>query len=312
MSAQEYIVYYGGIDNFSDWKSAIAREIPDVALFRHDESFEPAKVRYAMVWKPPLGFFSRFSNLMFVANLGAGVDAILASPDLPEVPITRIYDPGMAKLMSNYISFAVLRYARDIPLLEAQQKQQVWQYKRPRNPDEIRVGFLGIGELGAHAAKQLAQQGFAVTGCSRSASPVDGIEKVYPLERIKEFLNQTEILVVMLPLTRETRGLIDAELLSALPEGAKIINPARGAIFKEADLIGALQSGHIEAATLDTFEVEPLPKNSPLWTLPNVLITPHLASHPVPSSSAPQIAENIRRMRRGDKLLNEVFRSRGY
>ena len=312
MSTREQIVYYGGRDNFGEWQKAISREIPDVDLVWHEGVTDPRHVRYAMVWKPPADFFRPFSNLALIANLGAGVDAILAASDLPDVPITRIYDPGMATLMSSYICFSVLRYARDIPRLEQQQRQKRWEYVRPRNPQEIHVGFLGIGELGGFAARDLVRLGFSVSGCSRSARPVEGVSRIYSLEHIREFLRATEILVVMLPLTRETLGLVDAGLLAELPRGAKIVNPARGGIFREADLIAALESGHIEAATLDTFEQEPLPETSPFWTMPNVLITPHLAAHPVPWSSAPQIAENIRRLRRGEKLLNEVFRSRGY
>jgi glyoxylate/hydroxypyruvate reductase A len=290
----------------------LAAALPELEIRIHPEVGDPADIRYALVWKPPQGFFARFPNLALVVNLGAGVDALVARDDLPPVPITRLSDPNMAQMMAGFVLFAVLRYARDIPVFERAQRAGRWHYVHPRAASEVRVGVMGMGELGGTAAAELARQGFAVRGWSRSPKSIPGIEGLHGIEALPAFLDGLEILVIMLPLTPETRHLVDAAFLGRLPRGAKLINVARGAVIDEPALVAALQSGQIGEATLDVFEVEPLPEDHPLWSLPNVLITPHLASTAIPASAAEQIAANIRRVRAGEPVLHRVDPTRGY
>jgi glyoxylate/hydroxypyruvate reductase len=210
------------------------------------------------------------------------------------------------------VMFSVIRYARDIHIFERAQKRGEWKYVHPRALSDIKVGVLGLGELGAPAAQALAGLGFDVRGWSRSLKKIDGVTCSAGLDALDAFLSDTEILVVMLPLTPETRALLDARRLALLPRGAKLINASRGAVVDEAALIAALQSGRIAEATLDVFTVEPLPKGHAFWAMENVLITPHLASITVPEAAAREVAESIRRVRQGLAPLHLVDARRGY
>lgn len=308
----EALVFYSAYDPSEPWRDALADAMPDLAFRLHSEVEDGEAVHYALVWNPPRGFFARFPNLRLVINLGAGVDALLARDDLPDVPVVRISDPDMSRMMASFVLFAVLRHARDIPLLEQAQRERRWAFIAPRSAEDITVGVLGLGQLGGAAASELVRQGFRVQGWSRTARALPGIACFHGMDTLDTFLASSEILVVMLPLTPETRHLLDARRLACLPRGAKFINVARGAIVDEPALVAALRSGHISQATLDVFEVEPLPPESPLWGMDTVLLTPHLASIAIPRSAARQIAENIRRVRSGLPPEHRVDPARGY
>ena len=306
------LLFYSLVDDADAWRAALRAALPDLTVRVFPDVGDPECVRYALVWSPPQGFFAPFRRLQLVVNLGAGVDALLARSDLPEVPIIRVSDPHMARMMAGYVLFAVLRYARDIPEFEAAQRRGEWHYIHPREAGSIRVGVLGLGELGGLAATELARQGFDVRGWSRTPRRLPDVTSSAGLDALPAFLGSLDILVVMLPLTRQTRGLLDAARLAMLPRGAKFINVARGAVVDEAALITALRSGAIGAATLDVFQTEPLAAGHPFWTMPTVLVTPHLASVAIPASAAMQVAENIQRIRDGNTPLHRVDRARGY
>lgn len=304
------MVFYSALDSFEAWRTALAAE--GVALRQADDIEDVGDVRQALVWKPPHGFFARFPNLGLVVNLGAGVDALVGRDDLPDVPITRLSDPKMARMMAGYVLFAVLRHARDIPAFERAQREGLWHYIHPRDPETISVGVLGLGELGLAAATECARQGFRVHGWSSSQKSIDGIETSAGPDALEAVLKQSDILVCMLPQTAATRGLLAAGRLAQMKRGAAFVNVSRGSIVDEPALVEALRSGHIAEATLDVFATEPLPPESPLWRMENVLITPHLASVALPGSAARQIGENIRRLRAGEPLLGQVDPRRGY
>lgn len=306
------LVFYSEFDSFDEWSALLAPHLPDVTICRAETVQDPDDVHYALAWKPPQGFFAPYRHLRLLVNLGAGVDSLVGRDDLPEIPIVRLSDPDMARMMASYVLFAVLRYARDIPAFERAQREQRWHYLHPRAPSGIRVGVLGLGELGAYAARELARQGFDVRGWSRSQKEIAGIRCHSGLGSLNDFLSQSDILVVMLPLTPQTSGLLSAERLAHLPQGAAFINVSRGAIVDQAALTTALRSGQIAEATLDVFDREPLPPHDPLWQLDNVLITPHLASVALPASAAQQVAENIQRAARGEPVTHQVFPARGY
>jgi glyoxylate/hydroxypyruvate reductase A len=307
------LVFYSDFDDFGIWKRALQAQLPDLRIVHSSETIDPAAIHVALVWKPPEGFFDRMENLRLIVNLGAGVDSLVHRTDLPPgVPITRIADPQMARMMAGYVLFAALRHARDIPFFEQAQRSGEWTYRHPRSPEEISIVVLGLGQLGARAAHELQRQGFRVTGWSRNPKAIDGVECLSGMETLDEAIGHADILVVMLPLTPQTRGILDRQRLEKLPHGAAFVNVARGALVDQAALTGLLQSGHVGAATLDVFEREPLPAGDPLWRMPNVLITPHLASVAIPSSSAEQIAANIRRVSAGETPDNVIDPSRGY
>ena len=309
---RETLVFASAVDPIEPWRAALEAELPDLAV-RTPEAIGPEDdVRCALVWKPPAGFFARHPSLRLVTILGAGADALAGRDDLPAVPVTRLSDPEMARMMAHYVLFAVLRYARDIPAFEAAQRQGRWHYVHPREAREIRVGVLGLGELGGAAALELARQGFTVSGWSRTPKDLPGIACHAGQEALIPFLRQTEILVVMLPLTPQTRRLLGAAEIKALPAGAKLVNVSRGAVIDEPALVAALASGRLGGATLDVFETEPLPEGHALWGMESVLVTPHLASVAIPASAARQVAENIRRVRRGEPPEQRVDLTRGY
>jgi len=290
----------------------LAEHLPSLKICRPEEVEDPSSVHYVLAWKPPKGFFSQYPNLKLLINLGAGVDSLVNRDDLPAVPITRISDPEMSRMMASYVLCAVLRYARDIPALQRAQRERRWQFLSHRLPSSIRVGVLGLGELGSCAALELARLGFDVRGWSRSAKQLDPVTCVHGMEQLDTFLATSDILVVMLPLTSETRGLLNAQRLALLPQGCCFINVSRGALVDQQALTAALASGQIAEATLDVFEREPLPPEDPLWAMDNVLITPHLASVAIPATAARQIAENIQRLERGEPVLHRIDPARGY
>jgi glyoxylate/hydroxypyruvate reductase A len=312
MSAPEAILFCSELDDPEAWKQAVLAELPDASFHIYPDIPDPVAITSALVWRPPAGVFATLRNLRLIVNLGAGVDSLLGRDDLPDVPIARLSDPGMVSLMTSYVLFAVLRYARDIDTFEAAQRKGEWHYIHPRALSSVTVGVLGLGELGAAAAQSLAALGLDVRGWSRNAKTVPGVNCLHGMDALDRLLTEVEIVAILLPLTDDTRGLMSKTRLRAMRPGAKIVNAARGAIVDEEALIRCLADGHLGGATLDVFEKEPLPADSPLWTMPNVLITPHLASITVPEEAARDVAESIRRVARGESPLHRIDPGRGY
>ena len=310
--SRDALVFTSPVDDARAWRDALAAELPDLDFRVDPEIGDPADIRYALAWLPPKGFFARFPNLQLVTNLGAGVDALVRRDDLVPVKFSRLSDPGMVAMMTSYVVFAVTRYARDIPVFERAKARGEWEYVHPRALSEIKVAVLGLGELGGPAAAMLATMGFTVSGWSRSPKDIPGVASHTGREGLERVLSQNEIIVSLLPLTPDSRGLLGAAEFARMPKGAKFINASRGAVVDEAALIAALRSGQVGEATLDVFETEPLPKGHPLWSLDNVLITPHMASITVPALAARDVAESIRRVRQGLPPLHEVDPGRGY
>lgn len=310
--SREALVYYSDIDDAHEWREALAAEIPDLDFRTGPDVGDVRDIRYALTWSPPRGFFARFPNLQLVTNLGAGVDALMGRDDLVPVKFSRLSDPGMSAMMTSYVVFAVTRYARDIPVFERAKRRGAWDYVHPRPLSQIRVGVLGLGELGAHAARTLATMGFSVSGWSRSPKSIEGVQCHVGREGLERILAGSEIVVCLVPLTNDTRHLLGEREFALMREGVKFINVSRGGLVDEEALVAALRSGHVAEATLDVFAVEPLPAGHPLWSLDNVLITPHMASIAVPSLAARDVAESIRRVRRGEPPLHEVNPERGY
>lgn len=309
---RDALVFYSPVDDPQTWRRALAAELPDLDFRLEPDVGDPSEISYALTWLPPQGFFHRFRNLKLVTNLGAGADALLNRDDLVPVPITRLSDPGMVELMTSYVVFAVTRYARDMHIFERATRRGEWHYVHPRPLKEIKVAVLGLGELGADAAKSLANMGYTVSGWSRTLKTISGVTCFAGREALDQVLGRNEIVVSLLPSTGDTRALLGARELALMPYGAKFINASRSAIVDEGALIAALRSGAIGEATLDVFNVEPLPSGHPFWTLDNVLITPHLASITVPALAVHNVAESIRRVRRGEAPLHLVDPQRGY
>ena len=267
-------------------------------------------VEALFVWKPlDEGVIQKLPNLKWISSLGAGVDHLVGDAQIPEyIPITRIVDPFLTRDMSNYVAMGVLMHQRSIQAHESNQARHHWDRIPYKN---LKVGIMGLGELGLHCAKLLHQMGFEVYGWSRTKKIIEDII-TYSTEQIDQFLENADVLVNLLPVTPKTENIINNRLLAQLPEGAYLINVARGNHLIEQDLIDALDRDHLSGALLDVFREEPLPEESPLWNHPKVTITPHVASVTSPGSAISLLLENIQRLQNEQPLLYAIDRYVGY
>lgn len=301
------------------WVEHFRAADPSLRLSTSTAAADLADVEYAMVWKPEPGLLGRCPKLQVIFNLGAGVDAILADKTIPpEIPMVRIVDPNMTERMSEWIVLQALFHHRKGLRYMDQQRARTWRdIGDQAAASAVHVGVMGLGALGSDAATKLKVMGFKVAGWSRTPKSVPGIECYAGMDGMDRFLARTEMLVSLLPLTPETRGLIDRRLLAKLKRdgalgGAVVINAGRGGSQVTDDILTALNDGTLASASLDVFETEPLPAEHPIWAHPNVVITPHVAADSEPAALARYIASQIRRQRAGQPLENVVDRVRGY
>ena len=295
------------------WKNHMSTLLPEMEVALASERISREAIEYAIVWKPDPGWLKTFPNLKCIVSIGAGIDHILCDHELPsDVPIIRTTGTDLSVRMREYVTLHVLRLHRRLPEVEAAQSMREWLQIVEPPAHARRVSVMGLGNLGADCARTLAMIGFDVAGWARSAKSIRGVECFAGDTAKQDFLNRSEILVCMLPLTPDTTGILNEELFAHLPEGAKIINVARGQHLVDADLLAALDSGHITAATLDVFDQEPLPDDHPFWDHPNILITPHIASLIDPVAGGERIAMNLRAFIAGEVVPDLVPPGKGY
>ncbi len=290
------------------WREALQTLRPELE-FRvwPDEIGNIEEIDYALVWKPKRGEMARLPNLKAIFSLGAGVDHLFSDPDLPwDVPVVRLKDRTLTQGMSEYALYWTIHYHRRIGTYLNGMTDGEWFHLPQPDAEQRRVGVMGSGELGGDAARKLAMMHYQVATWSRTPKDLPGVESFSGEDGLTPFLNRTEILICLLPLTPETEGVINAKTLAALPRGACLINCARGGHVVDDDMIAALDSGHVEAATLDVFHEEPPPKDHPYWSHPKITMTPHMASLTVPRSAAEWIVGNMRRIEAGEAPLNTV------
>ncbi|MDW7747484.1 glyoxylate/hydroxypyruvate reductase A [Halomonas sp.] len=301
------------IDDAEQWRDALAERLPDAEVFT---SSAPAEKRreadYLAAWKPSAELLGEPERLKGIVNLGAGVDALLGNPGLPEgVPIVKLRDAGMAELIGDYVRYGILHFQRDFDRYRRQQARHEWRERAVVDKADWPVGVLGLGAIGAKVAAMVAADGFPVHGWSRSPKSLDGITCHHGEAGLDALLGRVRSLVLLLPDTPATRHIVDAEALGRLPEGASLINPGRGTLIDEAALLDALgpdsqgegeTKGRLRGALLDAFPAEPLPDESPLWSHPRVWVTPHMAG-PTPLGAAlDQVAEALRAFEAGEPL----------
>lgn len=290
------------------------RQAPDRSLELWPEVSKISAIEHAFVLQPEFGLLARLPNLRSISAIGAGVDHILRDPSVPtHIPIARLVQPDLRQRMTEYVVLHVLRHHRQTKVYDSQQHRKEWKMLLPQPSAADRcVGILGLGVLGRDAAEKLNYLGFRTVGWSQSAKSVAGTTCVYGDAGLDELLCQCDILVSLLPLTAQTKHLINHALLMRLPKGASIINASRGSVIDERALLTALNEQHISQATLDVFEVEPLPQESELWTHPNVTITPHAASAAMPEPVIGMLLDTIARVEAGCAPEFQVDRGRGY
>jgi glyoxylate/hydroxypyruvate reductase len=282
-----------------------------------DRVGELSDIAYACVWKQPAGVLTRCENLKAIFSIGAGVDHVFADPDLPAVPIARIVDRDLTMRMGEYVVLHVLMHHRFQRGYDAQQRERLWRENRQPAASAVTVGIMGFGVLGRHAGDLLRCIGFKVIGWSRTPKSADRILTFHGNDGLDVFLAQTDILVCLLPHTKDTVGMIDGALLRKLRRdgalgGPFLINAGRGPTQVGTDILECLNDGTLAGATLDVFETEPLPPESPLWSHPRVTVTPHNAAATAPSALARNILDQIERFEAGEPLQNLVDRQLGY
>jgi glyoxylate/hydroxypyruvate reductase len=314
------LLIHGGTENWSpkNWKGRFDEVCRDRrVVLLPDMAFDPAEIHYAAVWKPAPGELAAFPNLRVIFNLGAGVDALMADNSLPKVPLVRVAVADLTFRMTEYVVLHVLMHHRQEFYLRASQREKRWAPRAQWPAAAISVGIMGLGTLGANAAEVLRHLGFRVSGWSKRAKEIDGVACFHGEAGMEPFLRQTDILVSLLPLTPDTRHILNRALFAKLnrnsPLGAPVlINAGRGGLQNEADILACLDDGTLGAASLDVFEKEPLPADSPFWTHPKVMLTPHNAADTDPDEISKYVARQIENFEAGGALENVVDPGRGY
>jgi glyoxylate/hydroxypyruvate reductase len=301
---------YAGI-----WAVPIAKLAPDIRCFIHGKDYyAPEDIDYVLSFRPEPGFLKTLPNLKVVFSLGAGVDGFLGDPEYPKnVPLVRFVDHGLSREMAQYIVMHTLIFHRQQRYFDKAQAERKWRQTFPPRPtQDTRVGIMGLGEIGTLAAGHLRDFDFKVAGWSRSRKTVEGVESFAGADEMFPFLARTDILVCVLPLTPDTRNILNRESFAGLPQGAFVINAARGGHLVEDDLVAAIDSGHLAGAALDVFQKEPLPESSPLWSHPKITVTPHIAGMSDPWAASRWVIDSMARHARGELLANIVDLKLGY
>ena len=288
-------VYVPRADTLDWWVKLLGELLPGWSVASFDNTDDPERVEFAVVWRPRHGDLARFPNLKAIVSIGAGIDHVLEDRDLPRgVPIIRTVGQDLTQRMQEYVALHVLRHHRDMPRqLQAQVERDWHSIVVPVAPNRV-VGVMGLGNLGAASARLLSQIGFSTRGWTKTAKEVEGVEVFSGQDGLNRFLDGCEILVNLLPLTDLTTGILNRSLFGRLPPGACVINCARGPHLVDEDLLAALDSGQIKQATLDVFHEEPLPPEHSFWAHPAITVTPHIASRIDAETGGRLIAENLK------------------
>lgn len=270
------------------------------------------RVNFAVAWDHPENLFVEFPNLQVISSLGAGVDHLINDPSIPgKVKITRVVIPSLNRQMFDYVETAALNIIRHMFFYLRNQKTATWEKRKNMERDDLTIGVMGLGEIGMFVAEKLSEQGWKVCGLSKSKKRIGSV-KAYSEKELDSFLNKTNILVCLLPLTNETEDILDLDLFKKLKSPSHLVNVARGEHLVEEDLLYALDMNILESATLDVFRKEPLPESHPFRSRDKIIITPHVASLTVSEDAAEIVVENYKRMLSGIELLFEVGRERQY
>jgi glyoxylate/hydroxypyruvate reductase A len=300
------------IGNAQSWRDNFAEQLPDLEIRIFPEANDVDEIEYLAFIRPDFDAIPLLPNLKAMFSRSAGVEAFINHPKLPKVPLGKIEPSGGDPMMTEYTVMHVLRLHRDMPGYAIAQANREWLRKPIVRPEQRRVGFLGLGLMAKAPALVLKQLGFPVSAWVRSPRDEPGIKIFHGHDQLEPFLNQTDIAVCLLPLTRETEGILCARTFGMMPRGAMVINIGRGSHVVDTDLIAALDSGQLSYAALDALKPEPLPPESPLWTHPKVTVMPHVARRPTVKQLVTEIAANIHSIEAGGDLLQQIDMATGY
>ena len=307
------ILFVAGDPKPERWTVPIQEQLPDAEIFVWDPEGPAVDADYAIVWQPPEALFERETHLKAVFNLGAGIDGLLKVANLPKnLTIVRLEDAGMSVQMAEYVLHQLLEASRGMETYREQQRQGVWKIHRPIKRSEWPVGVMGLGHIGKRVARTLADLDYQVSGWARGEHSVEGVSTYAGPDQLGDFLQSTRVLVNTLPLTDETRDIINYDLLSQLQPGAVLINVGRGEHLVEDDLLRALDEGKLLRASLDVFRKEPLPEGHPFWQRKEITITPHISARTLRDATIEQITGKIRDHADGRAISGIVDTDRGY
>jgi glyoxylate/hydroxypyruvate reductase len=307
------IAYITSSGDGAVWKKAFEAALGPIDFRTTKTLGNTDEIEIVLAWKPTPGLLASFKNLKMIVSLGMGVDHLLIDESLPgHVPITRIVDDGLIGQMTEYAMFWALWHHRDIEKYAVSQGASTWKPEKFVDTIDRRVGIMGLGTIGQDTAQKFVALGFPTAGWSRTAKTVPGVETFHGADGLTKFLGRTDILVNVLPLTRETTGILSAKVFAALPKGAFVINMGRGGHTVDDELLAAIDSGHLSGAALDVFNTEPLQSDHSYWKHPKVKVTPHIAGATNPRTASVGVIENIKRLRAGQPLMNTVDPKTGY
>lgn len=305
-------------ENAAAWRTLLAAAMPEETILPVvpgglPEGVDLSRVDIAIVANPPPGLLMQCPDLKLIQSLWAGVDALLRDETLPATPrLARLVDPALAAAMAEAVATWTLWLHRQGPEYRASEIAHEWHQRFQPTAAERKVAVLGLGAMGRASVNVLKTLGFDVAGWSRTPCDLAGIRTFSGPEGLARMLPKAEILVNLLPLTDETRGILSADLFAKLPKGARVVNFGRGDHLVPADLLAALDSGHLSHAVLDVFSAEPLRPECPYWDNPGITVLPHVAAATDPRTAAREVAANVRRFRHGEPLAGLVERGRGY
>jgi len=292
------------------WLAGLRAALPQAQISVWQPGAAAADI--AVVWQPPQQFFDEQTQLKAIFNIGAGVDALLKLRLPPQATVVRLDDAGMAVQMAEYVCQAVIRHFRDLNTYADDMRAGQWTFHPPRQRADFPVGVMGLGVLGARVAQALTHFEFAVNGWSRSPKALAGVNAFSGAAQFNDFLASSRVLVNLLPLTPDTKNIMNRDTLSRLQPGGYVINVARGEHLVDEDLLALIATGHLAGATLDVFRTEPLPPDHPFWKQPQIILTPHTSARTLRQSSIAQIASKIEAMQRGEQVAGWVDVGRGY
>jgi glyoxylate/hydroxypyruvate reductase A len=300
------------IGNAAAWRDTFAEQLPGLAIRFWPETGDLADIEYLAFMHPDFAALPSFPNLKAMFSRSAGVEDFVRHPKLPKAPLCKVEPPGGDPMMTEYVVMHVLRLHRDMPGYQAAQARKEWRRTTILRPEQRRVGFLGFGMVAKAPALVLKSLGFKVSAWVRNPREEPDVAIYQGPDQLEPFLNQTDIAVCLLPLTKETEGIFCARTFAMMPRGAMLVNVGRGKHVVAEDLISALDSGQLAYAALDALWPEPLPPTSPLWLHPKVTIMPHVARRPTVAQLVTEIAANIRSVEAGGRLLQEIDIATGY
>ena len=287
--------------------------LPDLEVVLADETYDKSVVHYMLTWNVPEDIKTAWPELKVIFVLGAGADHFDFSEVPDGVPVVRLVSDEHAAMMKEYITLSVLALHRDLPGYIDQQRRQVWgQVSVPPMPADRRVGIMGLGNLGQGALRALEPFGFALSGWARSPREIDGVTTFHGKDGLEPFLNQSDILVCLLPLTDETKNILNQNLFDMLPQGAALVHAGRGPQLDHQALTDALDAGQLRAAVIDVTDPEPLPAGHPLWTDSRIILTPHIACITRIEACIPVVSDNIKRHLKGEELCGVIDPHLGY